>query len=177
MEPVTICSIINAVAIVALVIVTWRYVHHTKQLVEETRLARRDNPELRASLSEPSQEDIARRHITKPAGTFLTFIALLINPGSVPIVIDNVTEEVNQQESKGFEFALPKHVRPEQLSLYTLGVPWVISRDSFAIWSRYLKLDSNKDNTYTLTVKFDYSVGGKPKKPVIAGPLSLTPKQ
>ena len=183
MEPTTIASIINATAIVMLVIITWRYVRHTKQLVKETRLARRDNPELKAYLSEPSQEELERRQIAGQYGTFLTFTALLINPGSVPIVIHEVTEKVKGQESKGkvgtyttyeFQFALTKEARPEQVSLYVFGLPWVIPSDGFAIWSRYLALDTNKGIKYTLTVKFDYSVGETRKEtPVVSLPLTL----
>ena len=183
MDPVTICTIINAVAIVVLVIITWRYAHHTKQLVEETRLARRDDPELKAYLSEPPKEELTLRQITKPSSTFLIFSALLVNPGLVPIVIENITEEVKEQRknkevitcAREFQFALPTQIRHEQISIYLFTLPWIIPSDGFAISPRYLDQDINGDSKYELTIKFSYSVGGKPKA-LTAGPISLTPR-
>lgn len=176
-----VASFINAGAIVALVIITKRYVHYTGQLVEEERLSRRDNPELEVRLYEPKEQEMTLCQIIEPSGTFLVFNALLTNPGAVPIVIDNVAEKLSEQESKKkvkeeFKFALPQETRPEQVSLYIFRLPWVIPSDGFAFWSRCQDTVINKDIKYELNVQFDYSVVGKPKPAMTAGPLSLTPR-
>ena len=182
---IAIASIVNAVAIVVLVIITRRYACHTKELVEETRLARRDDPELQVYLKEQSLENLELREITKPSGTFLVFAALLINPGAIPIVIDNITEEFKEEKTKEkastkFQFALPREIRPEQLSIYAFDLPWVISSDGFAVWSRYMNLNINKnieqDSKYVVTIRLNYSVAGK-SKPAITKSVSLSPKE
>jgi len=183
MQPTTIASIVNSIAIVVLVIITWRYERHTRKLVDEAKLSRRDDPELKVHLTESSKEDLMIRNITGPSGTFLSFITFLVNPGLVPIVIENVTEEIKKEEenegqitcAEEFQFALPTEVRADQVSLYAFASPWVISSNTFSIWSRYLQLDINDDSKYILTVKFDYSVGEKTKS-AVKGPIYLTPK-
>lgn len=177
-DPFTIATVINAVAIVLLVIVTLRYVSYTRQLVQETRIARRDDPELKVYLRKLSQDDMKRRQIKEPSGTLLTFDALIINPGAVPVVIEEVIEEIIGQESKKEvttprKFALPKGIRAELIGIYIFILPWVIPSDGFAIWSRYLELDGKIDSNYILNVKFNYSVAGKPKS-MTTGPFSLT---
>ena len=165
-------SIVSAVAIVVLVKIN-------KRLVKETRLARRDDPELKAYPRELSEEKLRFRRAIAPSGTFLAFDVLLVNPGAVPIVIENVEEEITERESGEKvtthpEFALPRDIRAELPNIYIFILPWAIPSDGFAVWSRYLKLDTNEDSKYVLNVKFDYSVAEKSKS-MTAGPFPLTP--
>jgi len=165
-------SSVTAVAMVVLIIVTCRYVRHTGRLVEETKVARRDDPELKVYVHDPTetewQKDVSR--IAKsniPTSSYLRLKAILVNPGAVPIVITDVKETL-KDEMGGIvatkdNFIVPRIRSLERYGLYVFALPWVIIHDDFAIWYRTFELGTSKGKKYSAKLTFNYEVGEKQK--------------
>lgn len=158
--------------IAALVGITIYYAIQTKKLVNETKIARRDDPQLKVHVHDPAEDEWLKdvSNITKsppPASNYFRIKAILINPGLVPIVITRTEEILKDENGKVLassdRFVLPSIGHTERRGLYVFCLPWVIASDDFSIWYKTYELDIDTDKRLRLTLTFDYEVGEKQK--------------
>lgn len=125
-------NIVTAIAMVVLVIVTCVYVRHTGKLVEETKIARRDDPELKVYVHDPPehewQKDVSTVAISSiPTSRYVRLKAILVNPGAVPIVIMDAKENLEDEKGKIVtsrdKFVIPKIRSLERYGLYVFALP------------------------------------------------------
>jgi len=176
------CSSISAIAMIVLVFVTCIYVRHTRKLVEETKIARRDDPELKVYIHDPSDYEWKKMEITSvPTSNYLRIKAILVNPGLVPIVITDIREIVEDEMGRSVitsdGLIAPQYLRPEEYSIYIFGLSWVITSDYFSIWCKTFELP-NTENTmkkkgYIYKIIIDYEVGEKLKSATTSMRLSV----
>lgn len=167
-----VASIITAVAMIVLAILTGYYAYHTKKLVEEAKIARRDDPELKVYIHDPPEhewrKDISRiASSSMPTSAYLRLKVILVNPGAVPIVITDARETL--EDTKGEvvtstgKFVIPSIRSLERYGFYVFCLPWVIVHDDFSIWYRTFELTGSEGERYLAKLMFNYEVGEKQK--------------
>ena len=166
-------AIVNLVLLAGLVGITGYYAYQTRRLV-------RGDFGLTVYVNDPMGQEWAKdtSKIEKenlPGSEYLRIKALLVNPGSVPMVLVKVEENIEIKNGVVQEgrFVLPKIGSSERYGLYVFALPWVIIHDDFAIWYRTYKIDKPGEGDYKLTIKFYYEVGSKER--TLTKEISLKP--
>ncbi len=155
-------SIVDAILIVVLICITAFYAWQTKRLV-------RDDRELMLYVADPMdrewEKDTSRIDENDlPKSNFLRVKALLVNPGSSPIVVTEIEESIKDKNGKTIKgrSILPKISSSDRYGLYIYAMPWVIVHDDFSIWYRVFEVDDNK-GSYLLRILMKYQVGSRTK--------------
>ena len=165
-------GIIEIVVLSVLAALTAYYARQTKKLVSETKVARRDDPQLKLYVHDPAEDEWLKdvSSITKsppPTSNYFRIKAILVNPGLVPIMITHTEEILKDENGKVLassdRFVLPSIGHTERRGLYVFCLPWVIASDDFSIWYKTYELDIDTDKRLRLTLTFDYEVGEKQK--------------
>ena len=165
-------GIIQIVLLAGLIGVTAYYARHTKKLVDETKIARRDDPQLKVHVHDPAEDEWLKdvSSITKsppPTSNYFRIKAILVNPGLVPIAITHAEEILEDENGKVLassdRFVLPSIGHTERRGLYVFCLPWVIASDDFSIWYRTYELDIDTAKRISLTLTLCYEVGEKQK--------------
>lgn len=163
------CGIITAIAMVLLAIITIYYARQTRNLVKEAKIARRDDPNLKVYIHDPPDYEWEQMNVPAvPIEKYVRFKAILVNPGLVPIVIKDISEEILDKDGNVLStvgnLAIPLEAQPHRLGIYIYGITWVIMSDDFAIWCRTFDVSSNEATEYLSKVKFIYEVGENTKE-------------